>query len=200
MAGQSIVISRVRQLEDSVGAPLFQRNTPVVRLSEVGQAFLLSCTDPVGRANDIMDQMASASIGIGWFPDTDASDNPIRRATLALYKAKTAGRAQIRIYDRAIQDAFVARRALETEIRRALMQHELVIHYQPQLNNAARITGVEALVPWHYREQGLMISGYLLAASQSQSPQPADPTGARTRRAVRAAHRAYRLRRSVRRR
>lgn len=54
---KSVVTTRVKQLEDYVGAPLFHRSTRVVRLSEVGQAFLRDCTDLVGRANDIVDQM-----------------------------------------------------------------------------------------------------------------------------------------------
>ena len=54
---KSVVTTRVKQLEDYLGAPLFHRSTRVVRLSEVGQAFLRDCTDLVGRANDIVDQM-----------------------------------------------------------------------------------------------------------------------------------------------
>jgi DNA-binding transcriptional LysR family regulator len=54
---KSVVTTRVKQLEEHVGAPLFHRSTRVVRLSEVGQAFLRDCTELVGRANDIVDQM-----------------------------------------------------------------------------------------------------------------------------------------------
>lgn len=54
---RSVVTTRIKQLEDYVGAPLFHRSTRVVRLSEVGQAFLRDCTELVGRANDLVDQM-----------------------------------------------------------------------------------------------------------------------------------------------
>lgn len=54
---KSVVTTRVKQLELYVGAPLFHRSTRMVRLSEVGQAFLRDCTDLVGRANNVMDQM-----------------------------------------------------------------------------------------------------------------------------------------------
>jgi len=54
---KSVVTTRVKQLEDYLGAPLFHRSTRVVRLSELGQAFLRDCSDLVGRANDIVDQM-----------------------------------------------------------------------------------------------------------------------------------------------
>lgn len=54
---KSVVTTRVRQLEDYLGGPLFHRSTRVVRLSELGQAYLRDCTELVGRANDIVDQM-----------------------------------------------------------------------------------------------------------------------------------------------
>lgn len=54
---KSVVTTRIKQLEDYLGAPLFHRSTRVVRLSELGQAFLHDCTDLVVRANDVVDQM-----------------------------------------------------------------------------------------------------------------------------------------------
>ncbi|WP_295982889.1 LysR family transcriptional regulator [uncultured Variovorax sp.] len=60
---KSVVTARIKQLEDHVGAPLFHRSTRVVRLSEVGRAFLADCTGLVGRANDILDQMRGAHAG-----------------------------------------------------------------------------------------------------------------------------------------
>jgi DNA-binding transcriptional LysR family regulator len=54
---KSVVTTRVKQLEDYLGGPLFHRSTRVVRLSELGQAYLRDCTELVGRANDIVDQM-----------------------------------------------------------------------------------------------------------------------------------------------
>jgi DNA-binding transcriptional LysR family regulator len=54
---RSVVTERVQQLEALVGAPLFHRNTRSVQLSELGQAFLRDCTELVGRANGVVDQM-----------------------------------------------------------------------------------------------------------------------------------------------
>ena len=54
---RSVVTTRIKQLEDHVGAPLFHRSTRIVRLSEVGQAYLRDCIDLVARATDIVDQM-----------------------------------------------------------------------------------------------------------------------------------------------
>ncbi|MEJ8823209.1 LysR family transcriptional regulator [Variovorax humicola] len=60
---KSVITSRIKQLEDHVGAPLFHRSTRVVRLSDVGQAFLRDCTELVGRANNVFDQMRDARAG-----------------------------------------------------------------------------------------------------------------------------------------
>jgi DNA-binding transcriptional LysR family regulator len=54
---KSVVTTRIKQLEDYLGSPLFHRSTRVVRLSEVGEAFLRDCTELVGRANDVVEQM-----------------------------------------------------------------------------------------------------------------------------------------------
>jgi DNA-binding transcriptional LysR family regulator len=54
---RSVVTTRIKQLEDYLGAPLFHRSTRVVRLSETGQAFLRDCSELVARATDIVDQM-----------------------------------------------------------------------------------------------------------------------------------------------
>ncbi len=60
---KSVVTSRIKQLEDHVGAPLFHRSTRMVRLSDIGQAFLCDCVGLVGRANDLLDQMRTARVG-----------------------------------------------------------------------------------------------------------------------------------------
>jgi DNA-binding transcriptional LysR family regulator len=54
---KSVVTTRVKQLEDYLGAPLFHRSTRVVRLSDLGEAFLRDCSELVVKASDIVDQM-----------------------------------------------------------------------------------------------------------------------------------------------
>lgn len=59
---KSVITTRIKQLEDYLGAPLFHRSTRVVRLSEFGQAFLRDCTELVTRATDLVDQMRDATV------------------------------------------------------------------------------------------------------------------------------------------
>lgn len=54
---KSVVTSRVQQLEEFVGSPLFHRSTRNVRLSEVGEAYYHECAQLISRANDVVDQM-----------------------------------------------------------------------------------------------------------------------------------------------
>lgn len=54
---KSVVTTRVQQLEELLGGPLFHRTTRAVRLSEMGQAFYRDCFDLVTRTNEIVDQM-----------------------------------------------------------------------------------------------------------------------------------------------
>jgi DNA-binding transcriptional LysR family regulator len=58
---RSVVTSRIRQLEEFVGAPLFHRNTRSVRLSDLGHSFLRDCAELVARTNEIVDQMREVS-------------------------------------------------------------------------------------------------------------------------------------------
>jgi DNA-binding transcriptional LysR family regulator len=54
---KSVVTTRVQQLEELLGGPLFHRTTRAVRLSEMGQVFLRDCSEVVTRTNEIVDSM-----------------------------------------------------------------------------------------------------------------------------------------------
>ncbi|WP_280156301.1 LysR family transcriptional regulator [Piscinibacter sp. XHJ-5] len=54
---KSVVTTRVQQLEELLGGPLFHRTTRAVRLSEMGQAFFRDCHELVNRTNEVVDQM-----------------------------------------------------------------------------------------------------------------------------------------------
>lgn len=54
---KSVVTTRVQQLEDYVGTPLFHRNTRNVRLSEFGMAFFQECSELVGKTDELVSQM-----------------------------------------------------------------------------------------------------------------------------------------------
>ncbi len=59
---KSVITTRVQQLEEFVGAPLFHRTTRHVRLSEIGELFYKECADLIARANGLVDQMRDSRI------------------------------------------------------------------------------------------------------------------------------------------
>ncbi len=98
------------------------------------------------------------SVGVTLFGGDlqESIDEPLRRADLAMYQAKAAGRNTLRFFDPQMQAVVMARAALEVGLRDALEYHQLLLHYQPQIAGEQQVTGVEALVRWQHPERGLV--------------------------------------------
>jgi diguanylate cyclase (GGDEF)-like protein len=100
----------------------------------------------------------TASIGISLYPD-DGRDAEalVKNADTAMYRAKDQGRDNYQLYTPAMNATALQRLALESSLRKALAQDELVLHYQPILDVASRrVHGVEALLRWRHSELGLV--------------------------------------------
>jgi diguanylate cyclase (GGDEF)-like protein len=98
------------------------------------------------------------SVGIALVPrDGRDPDDLFKKADLALYRAKTDGRANYRYFEPEMDEAMQARRRLELDLRAALANGELELHYQPLFNvERNEITALEALVRWSHPERGLL--------------------------------------------
>jgi diguanylate cyclase (GGDEF)-like protein len=100
----------------------------------------------------------TASIGISVYPN-DGSDieGLIRKADIAMYRAKGQGKNTYQIYNLSMDEKFFEHLTLESRLRRAVDNDELVVHYQPQIDlESGTICGVEALVRWQSTEFGLV--------------------------------------------
>jgi diguanylate cyclase (GGDEF)-like protein len=98
-----------------------------------------------------------ASIGIAIFPEhgTDV-DTLLRHADVAMYQSKDAY-SGVGIYSPERDVYSPDRLKLLGELRRAIEQNELVVHYQPKVNlRTSKVIGFEALVRWQHPEQGLL--------------------------------------------
>ncbi len=97
------------------------------------------------------------SIGVTFYPrDGDSVDVLLQRADVAMYVAKDAGVAYA-FYAQELDTHDPARLALISELRRAIDERELVLHYQPKMNVGAReVCGVEALLRWQHPTLGLV--------------------------------------------
>ncbi len=101
---------------------------------------------------------STCSIGIALFDAAQRSDTeePLKRAELAMYQAKAAGRDTFRFFDPQMQAAVSARVAMESALREALQKNQFSLHYQAQVTDDGRIVGVEALVRWQDPRRGLV--------------------------------------------
>ncbi|ROM80208.1 GGDEF domain-containing protein [Pseudomonas brassicacearum] len=100
----------------------------------------------------------NASIGISLFPgDALNAGQLLRNADSALFKAKSAGRDGYALYTEELTAHAQQRVEIASELRRALEQQELRVHYQPVHDLAtSRVIGVEALVRWQHPKRGLV--------------------------------------------
>lgn len=96
------------------------------------------------------------SIGIAVAPtDSGDADQLLKLADMALYRCKLEGRGMYRFFEPEMDARMQARRALELDLRKALVNGELEIHYQPIVNiQTDRVSGFEALLRWTHAERG----------------------------------------------
>jgi len=102
---------------------------------------------------------STSSIGVTLFGGVlpQGTDEPLKRAELAMYQAKAAGRNTLRFFEERMQQVVAERAALEDDLRDALLANQFLLYYQPQVvGGAARLTGAEALVRWLHPKRGLV--------------------------------------------
>lgn len=100
----------------------------------------------------------SASMGISLFPaDGVEPEILLKHADAALYRAKARGRNRCELFDPTMTAHVAARAALESDLRRACKQDQLVLLYQPQINvQSGAVVGFEALMRWQHPRRGLL--------------------------------------------
>jgi diguanylate cyclase (GGDEF)-like protein/PAS domain S-box-containing protein len=98
----------------------------------------------------------TASVGVALAPsDAEEPGRLLQYADVALYRAKAEGRNTFRFFEPEMDGRLQARRALERDLRTALVRGELEVHYQIQVDaRAEQPVGVEALARWHHPERG----------------------------------------------
>jgi diguanylate cyclase (GGDEF)-like protein len=110
------------------------------------------------------------SIGIACYPrDGLDSDSLLRCADTAMYVAKDTKLGHA-FYDASVDTRASKRLALIGELRRAIDEHELVLHWQPKLAvRGGRVLGAEALVRWQDPERGLVMPDEFIPAARETS-------------------------------
>ncbi|WP_456309825.1 cyclic di-GMP phosphodiesterase [Serratia proteamaculans] len=105
----------------------------------------------------LIEVYSGCSVGIALAPQHgEDRESLIQNADTAMYTAKENGRGKFCIFSAEMNQRVFEYLWLDTNLRKALEHHQLVLHYQPKVNADGTVTSVEALVRWMSPERGLV--------------------------------------------
>ena len=112
----------------------------------------------------------SASIGVVVGDDMHEPADLLRDADVAMYRSKADGRGRATVFTARLRAEAVERLEQEADLRVALREGQLEVHYQPVICCAdASVYGAEALVRWRHPDRGLLMPGEFLPAAERSS-------------------------------
>jgi diguanylate cyclase (GGDEF)-like protein len=110
--------------------------------------------------------LSAASIGITIFgAGSGDSDELLQQAELAMYQAKFAGKNTIRFFAPSLQEAVNQRAALEADLRYAIVSDQLMLYFQPLIDEE-RVIGAEALVRWNHPRRGILLPSEFISLAE----------------------------------
>ena len=135
-------------------------------IATVSQALLDSLRAPIDVAGISIE--VGVSIGIARFPqDASEAQTLLRHADVAMYVAKRRG-THFEYYDAAHDENSVRKLAIGGELRAAIANSQLELHFQPQVNlRSGMVDSVEALVRWFHPTQGSISPTEFIAIAES---------------------------------
>ena len=113
----------------------------------------------------------TCSAGIASFPrDGKDADTLLRNADTAMYRAKDLGRNNFQLYSSDMNSDLRERLMLETDLWKAVVRNELVLHYQPKVElKSGRIIGMEALLRWNHPTWGMILPEKFIPVAEASS-------------------------------
>ena len=131
----------------------------------LGERLRASVTLPV----DLKSHMypCRLSIGVGLFHQSDTIQSVFKHAGLALLEAKKSKSNALCFFEPAMQSAQELLSATRAELEKALLWKQFRVFYQPQVDSAQRVLGVEALLRWQHPLRGLIPPGDFIPLAES---------------------------------
>ena len=150
--------------------------------SNIGQRLLSEISCPVNLGNIIIDELSkpfdiknniftvSCSIGIAVYPENGrTADEILNSADTAMYSAKREGKNRVKYCTEEMTTNMLNLLEIEHELRRALINGEFVLHYQPQIDLGNKdIIGLEALIRWHHPQRGIVLPGEFIPIAEDR--------------------------------
>ncbi|MFG0722871.1 putative bifunctional diguanylate cyclase/phosphodiesterase [Pseudomonas sp. GLN_6] len=165
--GDKLLVSLARRLRNTLPASSvlarFASNEFAVLLETnqadsqmIAQKLLQTLDKPLFVDNQLIN--VTGSIGLGCAPLHGNDPQTLMKHTgLALHKAKANGKNQLQVFTDALNAEAHYKLFVESNLRRALMQNELEVFYQPKLClKSGQLLGMEALLRWNHPEKGMI--------------------------------------------
>ncbi|MBX3481121.1 MAG: EAL domain-containing protein [Caulobacter sp.] len=170
VAGDQVLVEAARRLQATISGPSF-----AARLG--GDEFVvvqITDQDQPGAAAELAGQLLEtlnsatvfegqdlamgASLGVSLYPDDGrTAEALLTNADMALYRAKDSGRGAYRFFKREMDESIRERRSLARELRQAIADEDLIVHYQPLARASdGEVCGFEALVRWKHAVRGMI--------------------------------------------
>ncbi len=126
-----------------------------ITITSLAQRILDALRPPVRLGSKSVS--SAVSIGIAFNEPGTTSEQLLRNADIAMYKAKGLGKDRFEVFADEMHASVLARLELEEDLREAILQGDLAVHYQPIIDlNAHGVVGLEALVRWSHPTRGLV--------------------------------------------
>jgi diguanylate cyclase (GGDEF)-like protein len=125
-------------------------------ITGIASHILAGFKDAIEMDDDLLH--VSLSVGISTHPEHGSNIMELlKRADIAMYKAKEAGKGQMIVFDQPLNDIFTERMNIEKQLYTALENNELEVFYQPQIDlTLNKVTGLEALLRWNNPTLGMV--------------------------------------------
>jgi diguanylate cyclase (GGDEF)-like protein len=134
------------------------------------EALADTLTEVIGHPYEIDGHRIRSSVSIGIAigpPDGENADDLLMAADLALYAVKAGARGTHRFYERSMNEEINERRQIELDLREAIENGELELHYQPIIDlKRNAITGFEALARWRHPVKGMIPPAVFIPAAE----------------------------------
>jgi diguanylate cyclase (GGDEF)-like protein/PAS domain S-box-containing protein len=132
----------------------------------VAEKMLESFSEPFSVRNHQLS--ITPSIGIGIYPDDGTAPvDLLRKADMAMYRAKDIGRNTLQFYRPEMTQHITERLQLEMDLRQAIARNQLFLAYQPKVDlMSGQVVGLEALIRWQHPVRGLVPANRLIEVAE----------------------------------
>lgn len=134
------------------------------QVQSIGETIISTLKRPYDLAGNSC--LSTPSIGVAFFAGNEHVDDLLRKAELAMYQAKSAGRRALRFFDPEMQKTVSVRADLEADLHQAIEKGQFYLHYQAQVASDSRVLGAEVLLRWKHPQRGVVSPADFIALAE----------------------------------